>query len=51
MGKVIHCLNNHHVEYLMFGGHAVNYHGYDRSTFDMDLKGRSKFNKMLVLPD
>lgn len=30
-------LNNNNVEYMLVGGHAVNYHGYVRSTFDMDV--------------
>lgn len=30
-------LNVHHVEYLLIGGYAVNYHGYPRATADMDI--------------
>jgi len=30
-------LNSHEVKYLLIGGHAVSYHGYPRSTADMDL--------------
>lgn len=30
-------LNAHGVEYLLIGGYAVNYHGYSRSTQDMDI--------------
>jgi hypothetical protein len=30
-------LNVHHVEYLLIGGYAVSYHGYVRSTADMDI--------------
>jgi hypothetical protein len=30
-------LNVHGVEYLLIGGYAVNYHGYSRSTKDMDI--------------
>src|SRR5437016_13119184 len=30
-------LNDHHVEYLLVGGYAVSYHGYVRSTADMDI--------------
>ncbi len=30
-------LNAHHVEYLLIGGYAVNYHGYPRATADMDI--------------
>jgi len=29
--------NKHHVRYLLVGGFAVNYHGYPRSTGDLDL--------------
>lgn len=31
------CLNDHGVEYLLIGGHAVAYHGYVRPTQDMDI--------------
>ena len=30
-------LNSNHVEYLLIGGYAVNYHGYARTTGDMDI--------------
>jgi predicted nucleotidyltransferase len=30
-------LNSHEVEYLLIGGYAVSYHGYPRSTVDMDI--------------
>ncbi|MFW5700339.1 MAG: hypothetical protein ACOCWM_01505, partial [Cyclobacteriaceae bacterium] len=30
-------LNKHDVEYMLVGGMAVNFHGYRRSTGDMDL--------------
>jgi predicted nucleotidyltransferase len=30
-------LNDHEVEYLIVGGHAVAYHGYPRSTGDLDV--------------
>lgn len=30
-------LNLHEVRYLLVGGYAVSYHGYPRSTADMDL--------------
>jgi hypothetical protein len=30
-------LNDHHVEYLLVGGYAVSYHGYVRSTGDLDI--------------
>src|SRR5438552_11708022 len=31
------CLNDHGVEYLLIGGHAVAYHGYVRPTQDLDI--------------
>jgi len=30
-------LNENDVEYLLIGGYAVSYHGYPRSTLDMDV--------------
>lgn len=30
-------LNSHQVEYLLVGGYAVSYHGYPRTTVDMDI--------------
>jgi predicted nucleotidyltransferase len=30
-------LNDHHVEYLLIGGYAVAFHGYPRTTADMDV--------------
>ena len=30
-------LNDHRAEYLLIGGYAVSYHGYPRSTADMDI--------------
>ncbi|MEM7584587.1 MAG: hypothetical protein AAF560_14450 [Acidobacteriota bacterium] len=30
-------LNANDVEYLLIGGYAVGYHGYPRSTYDMDI--------------
>ena len=30
-------LSDHHVDYLLIGGYAVTYHGYPRSTVDMDV--------------
>jgi hypothetical protein len=35
--KIIEAFNTCEVRYLLVGGHAVNYHGYIRSTLDMDL--------------
>ena len=30
-------LNSHQVEYLLVGGYAVSYHGYPRTTADIDI--------------
>jgi len=35
--EFLRSLNVHHVEYLLIGGYAVNYHGYPRATADMDI--------------
>lgn len=35
--KFIQILNNHHVEYLLVGGMAVNLYGYHRGTGDVDI--------------
>jgi predicted nucleotidyltransferase len=33
----IKALNNSHVEYILVGGYAVIYHGYNRTTGDLDI--------------
>ncbi len=35
--EFLECLNDAGVEYLLVGGHAVNFHGYSRVTSDMDI--------------
>ncbi len=35
--EFLRLLNDHHVEYLLVGGYAVSYHGYVRSTADLDI--------------
>ncbi|HKI17363.1 MAG TPA: DUF6036 family nucleotidyltransferase [Isosphaeraceae bacterium] len=35
--EFLRLLNSLHVEYLLIGGYAVSYHGYPRSTADMDV--------------
>jgi hypothetical protein len=35
--EFLRLLNDRHVEYLLIGGYAVSYHGYVRSTVDMDI--------------
>ena len=35
--EFLQLLNEHQVEYLLIGGYAVGYHGYPRTTGDMDV--------------
>jgi hypothetical protein len=35
--EFLQCLNEHRVEYLLIGGHAVAFHGYPRATGDLDV--------------
>ncbi len=35
--EFLRLLNEHQVEYLLIGGYAVGYHGYPRTTADMDV--------------
>ncbi len=35
--EFLRLLNDHGVEYLLIGGYAVGYHGYPRTTADIDL--------------
>jgi len=35
--EFLQSLNDHQVRYLLVGGYAVAYHGYPRSTADMDV--------------
>ena len=35
--EFLRLLSDHHVEYLLIGGYAVTYHGYPRTTDDMDI--------------
>lgn len=35
--RFFRCLNTHNVKYLLVGGFAVNVHGFNRSTGDLDL--------------
>lgn len=35
--SIVNLFNKNSVEYLLIGGHAVNYHGYVRATMDMDI--------------
>ena len=58
MGNIFHqdfrdflqALNNQQVEYLLVGGYAVIFHGYPRTTGDMDIwVNRTKENYALLL--
>ena len=35
--EFLRLLSVHHVKYLLIGAYAVGYHGYARSTADMDI--------------
>lgn len=35
--EFLQLLNSYHVEYLLVGGYAVSYHGYPRTTGDIDI--------------
>jgi hypothetical protein len=35
--EFLRLLSDHHVDYLLIGGYAVSYHGYPRTTADMDI--------------
>jgi hypothetical protein len=35
--EFLQLLSEHQVEYLLIGGYAVAYHGYPRTTGDMDV--------------
>ena len=35
--EFLRLLKEHKVKYLLIGGYAVSYHGYPRSTADMDI--------------
>ncbi len=35
--EFLQSLNDHGVDYLVIGGHAVAYHGYPRATADLDV--------------
>lgn len=35
--EFLRLLNEHKARYLVLGGYAVNYHGYSRTTGDLDI--------------
>lgn len=35
--EVLAAFNRHHVNYMVVGGYAVNFHGYERNTSDLDI--------------
>jgi hypothetical protein len=58
MGNIFHqdfrdflqALNNQQVEYLLVGGYAVIFHGYPRTTGDMDIwvnRTKENYSKLL----
>jgi predicted nucleotidyltransferase len=49
--QLLNQLNLQQVQYLVVGGYAVNYHGYRRTTGDIDLwiKPENKVNKEAIL--
>ncbi len=54
--KLLLKLNEHKVEYIVIGGYAVNYHGFIRTTGDIDLwikpdNGENKDNLLRCLAD
>ena len=53
--KLLRSLINHNVNFLLIGGYAVIYHGYKRSTGDMDLwiepNNDNKLNLIKVLKE
>ena len=47
---ILENLIRHNVDFILVGGYAVNYHGYNRSTGDMDIWLRpDNDNKLLLL--
>ena len=46
---VIKAFNDNKVEYMLVGGHAVNYYGYIRATIDMDIWINSSDKNLVLL--
>ena len=47
---ILEMLIRHNVDFILVGGYAVNYHGYNRSTGDMDIWLRpDNENKLLLI--
>ncbi len=40
--NILSALHNNNVEYLVIGGHAVNFHGYVHLTADTDIRINEK---------
>ena len=49
--KIISSFNNHKVQYMIVGGFAVNFHGFSRSTLDMDIWVSTSENNLKKLFD
>lgn len=47
--RFLHVLIKHEVEFILIGGYAVNYHGYNRPTGDMDIWLKPDNNNKLKL--
>jgi hypothetical protein len=47
--EILLALNQHHVNYMMVGGYAVNFHGYERNTSDLDIWVKSSKENMDAL--
>ena len=47
--EVIELFNRHNVQYMVVGGFAVNFHGYNRSTGDLDLWVSNSDKNLLLL--
>lgn len=44
--EVLSAFNKHFVDYMVVGGYAVNFHGYERTTSDLDLWVKSTNDNM-----
>ena len=41
-------LNECDIEYLLIGGHAMGYHGYPRTTADMDIGVATSYKEVYI---
>ena len=49
--EFLQCLNEHRVEYLLIGGHAVAFHGYPRATGDLERRNKEASGRYKGLAD